>query len=55
MAEGDISALTVGGELTIGGKKYTIDNVSVRTGVNGHKTASISGSAPMEPAGGSDS
>lgn len=55
VAEGDISALTVGGELTIGGKKYTIDNVSVRTGVNGHKTASISGSAPMEPAGGSDS
>ena len=47
VAEGDISALTVGGELTIGGKKYTIDNVSVRTG--------ISGSAPMEPAGGSDS
>ncbi|WP_288611597.1 hypothetical protein [uncultured Victivallis sp.] len=55
VAEGDISALTVGGELTIGGKKYTIDNVSVREGVNGHKTASINGSAPMEAAEGGGS
>lgn len=52
VAEGDISALTVGAELTIGGKKYTIDSVSVKEGVNGHKTASISGSAPMEASGG---
>lgn len=55
VAEGDISALTIGGELTIGGKKYTIDNVSVKVAVNGHKTASISGSAPMEASEGGGS
>ena len=44
--------LSVGGSLTVDGKTYQIDSVSIREAVNGHKTASISGSAPMEkPAG----
>ena len=49
---GDISALTVGGNLTVGGKDYMIDSVSVTETVNGHKSASINGSAPMEAAEG---
>ena len=40
-------AVTVGGTLTVGGDNFTIDNVSITENVNGHKTASISGSAPM--------
>lgn len=47
VADGDISALTVGGTLTVGGVTYTIDSVTVTESVNGHKTASINGSAPM--------
>lgn len=46
-ADGDISALTVGSELTVGGNTFMIDSVSIKEGVNGHKTASISGSAPI--------
>lgn len=49
---GDISALTVGAKLTVGGKDYMIDSVSVTETVNGHKSASINGSAPMEAAEG---
>ena len=52
-AAGDISALTVGGTLTVGGNSYTIDSVSVKESVNGHKTCSVSGSAPISGAGGS--
>ena len=48
---GDISALTVGGTLTVGGNTFTIDSVSVKESVNGHKTATISGSAPIEDSG----
>ena len=43
-----LTALTVGGKLTIDSKEYTIDNVSIKESVNGHKTVSISGSAPMD-------
>lgn len=50
VADGDISALTVGGTLTVGGVTYTIDSVTVTESVNGHKTASINGSAPMTAA-----
>ena len=39
--------VTVGGTITVGGNTFTIDNVSITESVNGHKTASISGSAPM--------
>ena len=46
--KGDAAAFTVGGKLTIGGVEYNIDSVSVKESVNGHKTASISGSAPMK-------
>ena len=46
--DANLSALTVGGSLTVDGKTYQIDSVSIREAVNGHKTASISGSAPME-------
>ena len=46
----DMTALTVGGSLTIGGAVYTIDNVSLKETNTGHKTASISGSAPMTTA-----
>ena len=50
--DADLSALTVGGSLTVDGKTYQIDSVSIREAANGHKPASISGSAPMEkPAG----
>lgn len=54
VAAGDISALTVGGTLTVDSVAYKINSVSVKEMVNGHKTASISGSAPMPaaPSGG---
>lgn len=54
VAGGDISALTVGGTLTVDSVAYKINSVSVKEMVNGHKTASISGSAPMPaaPSGG---
>ena len=44
---GDISALTVGGAVTIGGVDYKIDKVDIKESVNGHKTCSFSGSAPI--------
>lgn len=47
---GDISALTVGGTLTVAAVDYKITNVSLKESVNGHKTASISGSAPIPAA-----
>ena len=46
--DANLSALTVGGTQTVDGKTYQIDSLSLRESVNGHKTASISGSAPME-------
>ncbi len=51
---GDISALTVGGTLTVDSVAYKINNVQVVELVNGHKTATISGSAPMPAAGGGE-
>lgn len=39
--------LTVGAELKVGDDVYTIDSISITETVNGHKTAQISGSAPM--------
>ena len=50
-ADGDISALTVGGDLSVGGNTFKIDSVSIKESVNGHKTVSISGSAPIESSG----
>ena len=47
VVDGSGFALTVGAKLTVGGDNFTIDNVSITENVNGHKTASISGSAPM--------
>lgn len=47
VVDGSALAVTVGGKLTVGGDNFTIDNVSITENVNGHKTASISGSAPM--------
>ena len=44
---GDLSALTVGADVTIGGVSYRIDKVDIKESVNGHKTCSFSGSAPM--------
>ena len=44
---GNVAALTVGGKLTVSGVEYTLDSVQFRSGNNAHKTASISGSAPM--------
>lgn len=51
---GDISALTVGAKLAVSGKDYKIDNVSVTETVNGHKSASINGSAPMKSSEGDE-
>lgn len=50
VVDGSSFALTVGAKLTVGGDNFTIDNVSITENVNGHKTASISGSAPMTSA-----
>ena len=50
VTDSGMSSVTVGGTLTVGRDKFTIDNVSVTESVNGHKTASISGSAPMTSA-----
>ena len=47
VVDGSPLAVTVGGTLTVGEDNFTIDNVSITENVNGHKTASISGSAPM--------
>lgn len=46
----DMSVFTVGGMLTVAGDTYKIDSVTVKEAVNGHKTASISGSCPMKSA-----
>ncbi len=51
-AAGDLSALTVGGTLTVDSKEYTIDSVTIKESVNGHKTCSVSGSAPISSTGG---
>ena len=48
VVDGSPLAVTVGGKLTVGGDDFTIDNVSITENVNGHKTASISGSAPIK-------
>lgn len=47
LKDGDLSALTVGAELTVDGNTFIIDSVTVRESVNAHKTCSISGSAPI--------
>ena len=47
VTDSGVSSVTVGGTLTVDGVSFTIDNVSITESVNGHKTASISGSAPM--------
>ena len=46
----DLSAITVGGELTAAGEAYKIDNVSIKEANNAHGTASISGSCPIKSA-----
>ncbi len=45
---GDVSALSIGATLTVGGVEYKIDSVSIKEANTGHKTASISGSAPYK-------
>lgn len=45
---GDLANVKVGGTLTVKGDEYKIDNVSITESVNGHKTASISASAPIK-------
>lgn len=53
--EGNVSggvSLGVGGTITVGGSTFTIDSVSIKETVNGHKTATISGSAPMNDGSG---
>ena len=47
LKDGDLSALTVGAELTVDGNTFIIDSVTIRESVNEHKTCSISGSAPI--------
>ena len=49
---GDISALTVGGTVTFGGKSYRITSVGCAEAPNAHKTFSLSGEAPMVTGGG---
>lgn len=48
---GGTSALAVGGTLEVGGSTFTIDNLSIKESVNGYKTATISGSAPIKDSG----
>ena len=43
----DLSALTVGGTITVDSVEYKIDKVDIKETVNGAKTCSLSGSAPM--------
>lgn len=52
VVDGSTLGLSVGGDLTVGGNIYKIDSVSIKESVNGHKTATISGSAPMTASGG---
>ena len=49
---GNSNALHVGGTLSVDGVDFTIDTVSVKETVTGHKTATITGSAPYNAAGG---
>ena len=44
----DFGNVKVGAELTVKGETFKIDNVSITESVNGHKTASISASAPIK-------
>ena len=44
----DFGNVKVGAELTLKGETFKIDNVSITESVNGHKTASISASAPIK-------
>lgn len=43
---GDISALVVGGTLTVESVAYKIESVSIRETVTGHKTVTVSAVAP---------
>ena len=52
VGDSDLSGLVVGADLTVAGNTYKIDSVSIKETVNGHKTATISGSAPIQPAAG---
>ena len=47
VVSGSELALTVGGTLTVDGNEFKIDSISIKESVNGHKTATISGSAPI--------
>ena len=49
VGDSDLSGLVVGADLTVAGNTYKIDSVSIKETVNGHKTATISGSAPIQP------
>ena len=45
---GNLSALTVGGTVTMGGKAYRITSVTKTEAPNQHATFSFNGEAPME-------
>ena len=49
---GDISALTVGGTVTMGGTSYRITSVTKNEAPNQHATFSFNGEAPMVTSGG---
>lgn len=51
---GDLSALKVGADLTVDSVTYKINRLSVVEAVNGHKVATIEGSAPMSAPGGGE-
>ena len=46
--DGDLKNVKIGADLTVKGETFKIDNVSITESVNGHKTASISASAPIK-------
>ena len=45
---GDFTNVKVGADLIVNGENFTIDNLNITESVNGHKTASISASAPIK-------
>jgi len=45
--DADLSALTVGGTITVDSVEYKLDKVDFKEATNTHKTCSLSGSAPM--------
>ena len=44
---GDLSALTVGGSLTVDSVTYTIESVTLRSTAAGHRRCTVTGVAPI--------